>query len=178
LQRGRDAANQANAGRDAREQAVNWDTSLFRAPEVTAQDHAQSMMQAMMSDGQIVIDEIEQPAAAAVGDEDAKSSEMSASQSRPSHSQSQEEERRSPQNPVPPNIPEPPATNSLGRSAQAANRPEAAASQFKEINDFMAGLRMDQESRAEQQPQPPSHGDGQAMLASFFGSLNQPGQPA
>lgn len=42
----------------------------------------------------------------------------------------------------------------------------------------MAGLRMDPESRGEQQQQPPSHGDSQAMLASFFGSLNQPGQPA
>ena len=79
LQRGRDGANQANARRDARDQAVNWDTSLFRAPEATAQDHAQSMIQAMINDEQVVIEEIEPPGAAAVGDEDAKSSEMSPS---------------------------------------------------------------------------------------------------
>ena len=79
---------------------------------------------------------------------------------------------------MPLSVPEPPAANSLNHPEQAANRPEAAASQFQEINDFMAGLRMDQESRGEQQPQPPGRGDGQAMLASFFGSLNQPGQPA
>lgn len=51
------------------------------------------MIQAMIDDGQVVIDEIE-PQLAAVGEEDAKSSEMSHSQSRPSQSQSQEEEER------------------------------------------------------------------------------------
>ena len=41
----------------------------------------------------------------------------------------------------------------------------------------MAGLRMDPESRGDQQQPQPDQGDNQAMLASFFGSLNQQAQP-
>lgn len=75
LQRDRERVNQANARRDAREQAVNWDTALFRVPEATAQDHAQSMIQTMINDERVVIDEYEPPVVAA--EEDAKSSEIS-----------------------------------------------------------------------------------------------------
>ena len=131
----------------------------------------------MIDDDQVVIDEIEPQVAA--GEEEAKSSEMSHSQSRPSQSQSQEEEeKKSPQNPIPSHIPEPPVANEQNRSAEAANRPQPAASQFQEISDSMAGLRMGQGPRSDQQQ--PNQRDDQAMLASLFASLNnnQPGQPA
>jgi len=60
-----------------REQAANWETSLFRAPETSIQDNVHNMIQAMIEDEQVVIDEVEVPVAAAAREEDAKSSEMS-----------------------------------------------------------------------------------------------------
>jgi hypothetical protein len=83
LEQERARVNEANARRDVRELAATWESALFRVPEASQQENAQSIAQQMIDGGQVLVEEVEPLVPPSGSAEDEVRSSSEASQPRP-----------------------------------------------------------------------------------------------